>query len=62
MKQLGVVRRYMRILRINVGAHGEELVDEAEITLQRDHVESGHSLGALWWKGGEGQRQGTAVG
>jgi hypothetical protein len=62
LRQVAVVRQYIRVLRINIGAHGEELVYEIEIAFLRHHVESGPPRGALWWKGGEGQRRGTAVG
>jgi hypothetical protein len=43
-----VVRHYIRILRIHVGANGKELVDEVEIAFRCHHVE-GKLSQALWW-------------
>jgi hypothetical protein len=59
MRQVGAVRLYIRVLRINVGAHGEELVDEVEIANLRQKVEDGPPV--LRWEGGGTEAGGVAL-
>jgi hypothetical protein len=40
---------YLIVLRVDVGAHGKELVDEAEMTFLRRKMQSGLAL--LRWRG-----------
>jgi hypothetical protein len=51
MRQVAVVRHYFQVLRIDIGAHGKELVNHLQITFLRHHVKSGRFRGALRQEG-----------
>jgi hypothetical protein len=50
-------KAHLTVLRIDVGTHGEELVDWAEPAAMRRNVERG--LAALRWLSGEGKYIGS---
>jgi hypothetical protein len=45
---------YHIAFHFDVGALGEELVDEVEPAVARSKVERGHAL-LIWWSGGAGE-------
>lgn len=42
------------VLRVDVGAHGQECVEDVEMALQHDHVKGGRAI-LRWGGGGAGQ-------
>jgi hypothetical protein len=52
MRQVGVVKRYIRVLLINIGAHGQKLVDKVEMAFRRHYMRS-KCPRSLWWGGEE---------